>query len=417
MTIPRSNGNDRIDLRPICQSALIIELRLKQSPRYWLIKPRCASTSEWEESFRSRLQCGESGPLPHHTRLPLQTRLSRRGPPSASFLGGSPSPVFFLDALSASCCRRAVCLLLSTRCLPPVVDALSASCCRRSLCLLSSTPSLPLVNARSASWRRHPLCLLPLTSSLLPVVHILFTHCVTHCHFLFFLSVAWPAGRCRTMSSYDRRDDDSPPDSPPETPAAQVRAQKRQLRRSTRTLTRERLKLSRTEAHQKARIKTLAGRGDVAAARAEAAGLVRTRRTMASLSSAVTRLDGLASQLDAAAATAAMAGALASATAAMKSMDVGGSQLRGVLREYERESGRTALASEMMGEAVDDALAGEADAADADEMVDAVMDELGLEVAGGLADVPTARVGATSVAEAEEEVDPALQSRLEQLRR
>ena len=153
MTIPRSNGHDRIDLRPICQSARIIELRLKQSPRYWLIKPTCATTSEWEESFRSRLQCGESGPLPHHTRLPLQTRLSRRGPPSASFLGGSPSPVFFLDALSASCCRRAVCLLLSTLSLPPVVDALSASYRRRPLCLLS-TPALPPgVDILSASCR------------------------------------------------------------------------------------------------------------------------------------------------------------------------------------------------------------------------------------------------------------------------
>lgn len=220
------------------------------------------------------------------------------------------------------------------------------------------------------------------------------------------------------MSTYDHRDDGSPPDSPPTTPAAAVRAQKRQLRRSTRTLQRERIKLSRTEATQKSRIKALASRGDVVAARTEAAGLVRTRKTMASLSSAVARLDSLSSQLDSTAATAAMAGALASATAGMKAAGLGGGELRSVLREYERESGRAALASEMMGEAMDDALAGEGEAEAADELVDSVMDELGLAVAGGMADVPTTRVGAVGSVEAEEQpVDAALTARMDQLRR
>lgn len=72
----------------------------------------------------------------------------------------------------------------------------------------------------------------------------------------------------------------------------------------------------------------------------------------------------------------------------------------------------------MMGEAMDDALAGEGEAEAADELVDSVMDELGLAVAGGMADVPTTRVGAVGTADAaEEQVDAALTARMDQLRR
>ncbi|KAK1858858.1 hypothetical protein I4F81_001459 [Pyropia yezoensis] len=93
-------------------------------------------------------------------------------------------------------------------------------------------------------------------------------------------------------------------------------------------------------------------------------------------------------------------------------------KLRSVLREYERESGRAALASEMMGEAVDDALAGEGEEEAADELVDSVMDELGLAVAGRMADAPTTQVGAVGTVEAEEQpVDAALTARMDQLRR
>eukprot|EP00168_Porphyra_purpurea_P012118 TRINITY_DN314_c0_g1_i12.p4 TRINITY_DN314_c0_g1~~TRINITY_DN314_c0_g1_i12.p4 ORF type:complete len:113 (-),score=42.68 TRINITY_DN314_c0_g1_i12:127-465(-) len=89
--------------------------------------------------------------------------------------------------------------------------------------------------------------------------------------------------------------------------------------------------------------------------------------------------------------------------------------MRATLMEYQREAAKMGMTQEMMQDTLDDTL-GSADEVDqTEELVDSVMDELGLETSSRLGAVPSNKVGASS--QMADEVDPVLNARLEHLRR
>jgi charged multivesicular body protein 2A len=61
-------------------------------------------------------------------------------------------------------------------------------------------------------------------------------------------------------------------------------------------------------------------------------------------------------------------------------------ELQNIMREFERQNERMEMTSEMMGDAVDDAMGGEDEEEETDDLVSQVLDEIGI---GNLTEVGT----------------------------
>ncbi|GIL64669.1 hypothetical protein Vafri_18561 [Volvox africanus] len=137
-----------------------------------------------------------------------------------------------------------------------------------------------------------------------------------------------------------------------------LRENKRQLDKAIRELDRERMALQQQEKKTVMEIKKMAKEGQMDAVKVMAKSLVRNRH-------AVTKMYGLKSELQAVSlrlatlkSTQAMADAMRGATKAMRAMNrrLNLPNLQNIMREFERQNERMEMTSEMMGDAVDDAL-------------------------------------------------------------
>lgn len=214
------------------------------------------------------------------------------------------------------------------------------------------------------------------------------------------------------------------------TPAEMLRENKRQLDRAIRDLDRERMALQQQEKKTVAEIKKMAKEGQMDAVKVMAKSLVRNRH-------AVTKMYGLKSELQAVSlrlatlkSTQAMADAMRGATKAMRAMNrrLNLPNLQAIMREFERQNERMEMTSEMMGDAVDDALQDEGEEEETDNLVNQVLDEIGIGNMTELAAAPGTRIAAPQqqaapqVAEAEAAgggggIDDDLQARLDNLRK
>ncbi|KAG2426651.1 hypothetical protein HXX76_012963 [Chlamydomonas incerta] len=205
-----------------------------------------------------------------------------------------------------------------------------------------------------------------------------------------------------------------------------LRENKRQLDKAIRELDRERMSLQQQEKKTVAEIKKMAKEGQMDAVKVMAKSLVRNRH-------AVTKMYGLKSELQAVSlrlatlkSTQAMADAMRGATKAMRAMNrrMNLPNLQNIMREFERQNERMEMTSEMMGDAVDDALQDEGEEEETDNLVNQVLDEIGI---GNMTELASAPVGtrvaekpqaAPAVAEAEGGgIDEDLQARLDNLRK
>lgn len=216
------------------------------------------------------------------------------------------------------------------------------------------------------------------------------------------------------------------------TPAEMLRENKRMLDKAIRELDRERMGLQNQEKKIIAEIKKTAKDGQMDAVKVMAKSLVRNRH-------AVTKLYGLKSQLQAVSlriqtlkSTQAMADAMKGATKAMGLMNkrMNLPAIQAVMREFEKQNERMEMTSEVMGDAIDDAMGGEDEEEETDELIGQVLDEIGISMNEKFmaASVPTtAQAAATPAApqpvaaEAMEAggggIDMDLQARLDNLRK
>ncbi|KAG1669499.1 hypothetical protein FOA52_015666 [Chlamydomonas sp. UWO 241] len=177
------------------------------------------------------------------------------------------------------------------------------------------------------------------------------------------------------------------------TPAELLRENKRNLDKAIRELDRERMGLQNEEKKIVTEIKKLAKEGQMDAVKVLAKSLVRNRK-------AVTKMYGLKSQLQAVSlrlatlkSTQAMADAMGGATKAMRMMNrnLNMPQLQKIMMEFERQNERMEMTSEMMGDAVDDAMGEEDEEEESDALVSQVLDEIGIGMAGQMAQAPSAK--------------------------
>lgn len=213
------------------------------------------------------------------------------------------------------------------------------------------------------------------------------------------------------------------------TPAEMLRENKRMLDKAIRELDRERQGLQNQEKKLIAEIKKTAKQGQNEAVKVMAKSLVRNRH-------AVTKLFGLKSQLQAVSlrvqtlkSTQAMADAMRGATKAMGAMNKRMSipALTKIMREFEKQNEKMEMTSEMMGDAIDDAFEDEGEEEETDDLVNQVLDEIGINSTDGLVAAPVAPAAPQPVAmsavanepvpEGGAGLDVDLQARLDNLRK
>ena len=168
------------------------------------------------------------------------------------------------------------------------------------------------------------------------------------------------------------------------------RENKRLLDKSVRELDRERSSLLNQEKKLVAEIKRLAGQNQLGAVKVMAKDLVRTRRS-------ITKFYGLKSQLQAVSlrmqtlkTTQAMADAMCGVTRAMRSMhrQLNVPSLNNIMLEFERQNEFMENATDVLGDAVDDAVVADGDEEESEELVGQVLDELGCNIDAQLLDAP-----------------------------
>ncbi|WIA34351.1 hypothetical protein OEZ86_012688 [Tetradesmus obliquus] len=178
-----------------------------------------------------------------------------------------------------------------------------------------------------------------------------------------------------------------------------LRENKRMLDKAIRELDRERIGLQNQEKKTVAEIKKMAKEGQMDAVKVMAKSLIRNRH-------AVTKLHGLKSQLQAVSlriqtlkSTQAMADAMRGATKAMRVMNkrMNLPNMQKILMEFEKQNERMEMTSDMMGDAIDDAMEGEGEEEETDDLIGQVLDEIGISTTTQLVSAPDMPVAAAAV--------------------
>ena len=129
--------------------------------------------------------------------------------------------------------------------------------------------------------------------------------------------------------------------------------------------------------------------------------LVRTRHSITKFYALKSQLQGVSLRMQTLKSSQAMADAMRGVTTAMKSMNtkLNLPSLQNILWEFERQNEKMEMTTEVMGDAIDDAFEGEDEEEETDELVNAVLDELGCNVGAELISAPAGKVGAAVDAE------------------
>jgi charged multivesicular body protein 2A len=168
-----------------------------------------------------------------------------------------------------------------------------------------------------------------------------------------------------------------------------IREQQRMMRRSIRDIDREHLQLERQEKKTIGEIKKLARDGQTDSARTMAKNLVRTRQQMKKLTQMKAELQSVSMRIQTLQSQQAVAEAMKGCTRAMirmnKQVDVAGMQR--MMMEFERQSEMLEMKDEMIEDAMDDMMDVDEEA-ESEDIVNQVLDEIGISLSAQLVDAP-----------------------------
>ena len=153
------------------------------------------------------------------------------------------------------------------------------------------------------------------------------------------------------------------------------------------------------------------------AAKIMAKDLVRTRRHITKFYQMKTQLQGVSLKLQTLKSNQAMADAMKGATRAMMSMNaqMNMPQLQQIMRQFEMQSEQLEMKQEMMEDAMDSALDEGDEEDEADGLLQAVFDEIGIDMADDMMSAPDG-LPTTGEPAAEEPATDDLEARLNALR-
>ncbi|KAI5811138.1 Snf7-domain-containing protein [Peziza echinospora] len=175
-----------------------------------------------------------------------------------------------------------------------------------------------------------------------------------------------------------------------QTPAERLRKHQRALEKAQRELDRERQKLEQQEKKLIAEIKKSAKNGQMGACKIQAKDLVRTRRYIQKFYQMKTQLQAVSLRIQTVRSNEQMMQSMKGATALLGSMNrsMNLPALQRIAMEFERENDIMDQREEMMVDAIDD-VTGLDDEEETDEVVNQVLDEIGVDLHSSLVDAPT----------------------------
>jgi charged multivesicular body protein 2A len=166
----------------------------------------------------------------------------------------------------------------------------------------------------------------------------------------------------------------------PKTPKELMREYKRGIERSIRELDREREKIQVQEKKQIVEMKALAKKNQIEAVKIMARNLVQTRRYITKFHKMKAQLNGISLQITTMSSTAEMTKAMKNAGRCMtlmnKQMDLPAMQK--IIKDFSQQSEIMDMKEEMVGDAIDGAMEGDDDEAEEENLVNQVLDEIGL---------------------------------------
>ncbi|KAJ3079316.1 hypothetical protein HDU99_011002, partial [Rhizoclosmatium hyalinum] len=227
---------------------------------------------------------------------------------------------------------------------------------------------------------------------------------------------------------------------PRKTPAQKLKEHQRALNKAVRDLDKERTKLEAQEKKLIADIKKSAKANQMNACKIMAKDLVRTRRYIQKFYGMRTQLQAVGLRMQTMSSNQAMADAMKGVTKAMRGMNKNMNlpELTKIMMDFEKESDMMDMKEEMMNDAIDDVcylmyftlgklteiqnIEDADDETESDNIVNQILDEIGINVNASLVDAPTNKLGQKAAAVPMEEPllagnDASLQERLNNLRR
>jgi len=166
------------------------------------------------------------------------------------------------------------------------------------------------------------------------------------------------------------------------TPAERLRKHQRALEKTQRELDRERTKLENQEKKLVADIKKNAKNGQMGAVKVQAKDLVRTRRYIQKFYQMRTQLQAISLRIQTVRSNQQMMESMKGATRLLGSMNrqMNLPALQRIAMEFERENDVMDQRQEMMDDAIDDVTGLEDDEAEGEDVVNQVLDEIGVDL-------------------------------------
>jgi len=174
-----------------------------------------------------------------------------------------------------------------------------------------------------------------------------------------------------------------------QTPEEMLRANQRALNKAMRDLDRERAHMEAQEKKVIVDIKKMAKMGQMDAVKVMAKDLVRTRNASKKFMIMKANIQAVSLKITTLKSNHAMAEAMKGVTKAMSTMNkkMNLPQIQKIMMDFEKQTEMMDMKQEMMDDAIDSAMDGDQDEIEGDKIVSQVLDELGIELTGELANL------------------------------
>lgn len=173
-------------------------------------------------------------------------------------------------------------------------------------------------------------------------------------------------------------------------PKDEQRKADRQLRKVGRELERDRQTLDKEEAKLEAEIRKLAKEGNNEACKVLAKQLIQLRKQKTRSYAASSKVQGIGLQNKTMGASVKMADAMGIASKTMHNMNVilKPEQIAATMNNFSKESMKMDMTDEMINDSLDDIMNDSGDEQETDDVVNRVLDEIGIEISGKMSKAP-----------------------------
>ncbi|CAM1295723.1 CHMP2B (predicted) [Pycnogonum litorale] len=172
----------------------------------------------------------------------------------------------------------------------------------------------------------------------------------------------------------------------------QLRQNDRQLKRTQRDIAKDQRELERQEKQLEMEIKKAAKLGNKQACTVLAKQLIQVRKQRTRNHAANSKVQSIGAQTKAMASNVKLAGAMATTTKTMGAVNkqMNPEKVMKTMQDFEKANTKMKMTEEMMDDTLNDMLSESGDEEEQDLIMNQVLDEIGIEVAGKMAEAPSA---------------------------